>query len=137
MVCGQQNNNVVLCSGAGGCAFKGSGKENYMDVSKVYYLRCTKIISNFKRKDWLSSNEATGLWRDYPPWPAFSEEFLRSDHPVWLITLVSGLSDLVCSPFFPPHSCTLYVPIYHRILTPVLWYLYQVWLAPFTVVETD
>lgn len=76
---------MVLCSGAGGgCALEGSGKENYWYISKVYYLRCTKIISNFKGKDWLLSNEATGLPRDYPPWPAFSEEFLHSDHPVWL-----------------------------------------------------
>lgn len=49
MVHGQQDN--VLCSGAGGCAFEGSEKENYFDISKVCSLRCTKTIDNFKGKD--------------------------------------------------------------------------------------
>ena len=48
MECGQKYNNVVSCSGAGGCGFEGSGKEYYSDISKICFLRCTKTIDNFK-----------------------------------------------------------------------------------------
>ena len=50
MVCGQKDNNEVLCSGARDCVFQGSAKQDYSDISEVCYFRCIKT-DNLKGKD--------------------------------------------------------------------------------------
>ena len=45
MVCGEEvTMKCYAVSRLGGCAFKGSGKENYSDISKVCYPRCIRTM---------------------------------------------------------------------------------------------
>ena len=47
---GQENSDVVSCFGADCCVFEGPGKEDYANITKVCYLRCTNTMDNFKIK---------------------------------------------------------------------------------------
>ena len=44
-------NEMTVWPRPGGCAFQGSGKENYSDLLKVCYLRRTETTGNFRGKD--------------------------------------------------------------------------------------
>lgn len=49
-------------SGAHNCTLEESGRENYFDISKIHYLRCTKTMYKFR----LIIRETTGLVSDDP-----------------------------------------------------------------------
>ena len=53
MECGQQDNNMkFLCDSAvaSGSVFKGSGRENYSNISKAYFPRCTWVTDRVSFK---------------------------------------------------------------------------------------